>query len=94
MVLSVLVNDKRCDIAATYFKEMMIGSRKGLHQVELDTVKMYFELDKLMNHEEYFKIYNADKSQLPEKACGQLAFKDGDYRSDGSQMIEKKEAIK
>lgn len=83
MVLSLRTDGEYFDTRGTYIKEMTVGTQKGKHQVEINTVVLHFEADRLMDYEEYFKIWNSDKSKLPANANGKLAFLQGDYRSSG-----------
>lgn len=80
MVLNTRMNDIICDCRGTYIKEATRGSKKGKHEVEINQTKLYFDLDQLMDHDEYFRIYNLDKTKLPKNATGQLYFLMGDYK--------------
>ena len=77
MVLNIRVNDIYCDYKGVFIKEMNRGSKKGLFEVEVNSCKLHLPLEKLINYEEYFKLFNSDKTKLPELAAKKLFFMDG-----------------
>lgn len=80
MVLSLRVDGNYYDTKGTYIKEMTMGSQKGRHKVEVNTVVIYKDLSDLMDYEEYFKLYNENKDGLPGNASRKLQFLEGDWR--------------
>ncbi len=80
MVLGHLYNDVRCDCRGLYIGVVNRGTFKGQHKVEVDTVAIHVPLERLMLVEEYFKVYNEDKSKLPAEAAKTLYFVQGDYK--------------
>lgn len=80
MVLNIRINDVYCDHKGTFICQMMRGSKKGLYKIEISGNIVYMPLEKLMNYEEYFKLFNSDKSKLPEIAAKKLFFLEGDYK--------------
>lgn len=77
MVLNHRFNDVYCDYKATYIGIEKVGSKKGLHKVEIQSFNYHFAKEKLMDHDEYMKIYNEDKTKLPEIAAKKLFFLEG-----------------
>lgn len=77
MVLNHYENGSRYDVGAKFIKECTDGPNKGKYQVELNTVKVHFPKENIMDYEEYFKLYNSDKSKLPSAATGKLNFLEG-----------------
>ena len=80
MILNFLFNDVRCDHKGTYIGLETRGSKKGKHKVEISNITYHFDLERLMDFEEYMKIFNKDKSKLPEMAVKKLFFERGDYK--------------
>lgn len=83
MVLNLNCDGNYCDIKGTYIQKMHHGYYKGKHKTEVNTVSVYVPIERLMDHDGYFKIYNEDKTKLPSEACGNLFFLSGDYKSKG-----------
>lgn len=83
MVLNLNCDGAYYDVKGTYIKEMFRGYYKGKHKTEVNTCAVYVEIERLMDHDDYFKQYHKDKAKLPEKACGKLQFLAGDYKSKG-----------
>ncbi len=79
-ILNYLFNGVRCDFKALYLGLEMRGSKKGQQKVEISGIVYHFPLDRLMDYEEYMKIYNSDKSKLPEGAARKLFCEEGDYK--------------
>jgi hypothetical protein len=77
IILGHKFNDVRCDHKALYIGTENRGSKRGLEKVEISGIKYHFKLDKLMDFEEYMKIYNLDKNKLPEMAAKKLFFVEG-----------------
>ncbi len=77
MVLGHWENNSRFDVRATFIKVCTDGPNKGMVQVELNTVKVHFPIEKVMDYETYMKLYNEDKSKLPVEATGKLNFLEG-----------------
>ena len=77
MALNVKVNDVYCDFKCTFIGLNHRGSKKGLYKVQLNGNIHYMELSKLMDFDEYMKIFNDDKSKLPEIAAKKLFFLEG-----------------
>ena len=83
MVLNLNCDGTYYDVKGTYIKEMFIGYYKGKHKTEVNTCSVYVEIERLMDHDAYFNLWNSDKSKLPAEACGKLQFLAGDYKSEG-----------
>ena len=80
MVLSLRNGQgKYFDTRGTFIKVMTMGTQKGKYKIEVNSTVIYMDLDRLMDHDEYFKIYHKDKAKLPENANGKLDFLEGDY---------------
>ncbi len=69
------------DTKGTYLKRETMGSQKGKHKVEVNTCPIHVPLERLMDHDAYFKQYHLDKTKLPAEASGLLNFVSGDYKS-------------
>lgn len=74
VVLGILMNGDRVDAPAKYKGIMQSGPKKNCAIIELNTIKLYLEPDGFMNAEEYFKLYNNDRNNLPPKAAKILWF--------------------
>lgn len=79
MVLNMWHDGSRYDMRGTFIKEVSNGLNAGQIQVEVNTIKVHFPETQLMDFEEYFKIYNEDKTKLPSPATGKLNFLEGTY---------------
>jgi hypothetical protein len=76
MVLSVNVIGNYYDILGKYLKKNL----NGTHLVEVNSTKINVPTERLMNSDEYFKLYHSDKSKLPDNATKQLWVTESDYR--------------
>lgn len=80
MILNFTVNDVKCDHKGTFIGLEIRGTKKGLYKVEVSNITFHIALERLMDFEEYMKIYNEDKSKLPEMAVKKLFCEQGDYK--------------
>lgn len=83
MVLGMYDNGGRFDIRGIFIKEMVKGLNKGQYQVEVNTIKVHFPKNQIMDYETYMKLYNEDQSKLPELAVKKLNFLEGDHKYSG-----------
>lgn len=81
MVLNLNCDGAYYDVKGTYIKEMFHGYYKGKHKTEVNTVHVYVDISRLMDHDAYFAQYHQDKAKLPDEAAKALQFLSGDYKS-------------
>ncbi len=68
---------KYADTKGIYIRYETMGSQRGKHRVEVNTCQIHVPIERLMDHDAYFKQYHEDRSKLPPEACGQLNFIEG-----------------
>lgn len=81
MVLNVPDGLERFDMKGTYLGIATAGSKKGWHVIEINTVRVHYEIEKLMDFEKYWDIFNGRiDEKLPAEASGVPWCLSGDYK--------------
>jgi uncharacterized protein (UPF0248 family) len=81
MILGMVQGKERYDRGGVYIGIEHRGSKKGLYKVKIDDVILHVTENKVMDYEEYYRIYwkKTDK-KFPPEAAGIPWFLTGDHK--------------